>query len=172
MTIVNDLPLDAIKLRSGGHTRDPGKPITDQEMCVMEAVSYVAGEPWSDRPQCASPVIAAFCRSWNDATDDEGREALKAYIPRLVGSAASKEVEDRRGWMATDWLVHTYVPLWLRVAGLEDQAVRCEQLPTIDSEGAWRAQRDDVWDVREKAWAHRGGWYDRLRAEVRIKVKE
>ena len=158
MTIVNELDLDRIKLLAGAHSREDGVPITDQKMCVMEAVSYVAGEPWSDSPKCASPVIAAFMRRWNDDTDDEGREALKAYIPRLIGTAASEEVEDQRGWMATDWLIHSYLPLWLRVAGLEDQAVRCEQMPIIDSMATWRGQRDAVWDVREKAWAHRSGW--------------
>jgi hypothetical protein len=171
MTIVNPLDLDAIYLKSGGHNRTD-VPITDQEMCVMEAVSYLAGEPWSDHPKCASPVIAAFCRSWNDATDDEGREALKAYIPRLIGSVSSQQVENARGWMATDWLIHTYLPLWLRVAGLEDQAVRCERLPVVDSQEAWLRQRFTVADVREKAWAQRSGWYDRLRDSVRIKVKE
>ena len=27
-----------------------------EAMCVMEAVAYVAGEPWSDRPGCASTL--------------------------------------------------------------------------------------------------------------------
>ncbi len=35
----------------------------DGAMCVMEAVAVVAGEKWSDHPQCASPVISAFLRS-------------------------------------------------------------------------------------------------------------
>jgi hypothetical protein len=39
-------------LNSGGHND------FESGLCVMEAVSYVAGEPWSDTPQCACPVIA------------------------------------------------------------------------------------------------------------------
>ena len=27
------------------------------KMCVMEAVAYIAREPWSDHPACVSPVI-------------------------------------------------------------------------------------------------------------------
>ena len=38
-------------LSSGGHGG------IDEGMCVMEAVAYVAGEPWSDAPACACPVI-------------------------------------------------------------------------------------------------------------------
>ena len=34
--------------------------------CVMEAVAYVAGEPWTDRPECACPVISVLLRRWND----------------------------------------------------------------------------------------------------------
>ena len=31
-------------------------------MCVMEMVSFLAGEEWSDTPTCASPVIAhSYC---------------------------------------------------------------------------------------------------------------
>ena len=51
--------------------------------CVMEAVAYVAGEPWSDHPQCACPVLTSFLISWNDALDDVTRQRLKPYIPRL-----------------------------------------------------------------------------------------
>jgi hypothetical protein len=48
MTIVNDIDLTAIHLSSGSHssTKKPG------EWCVMEAVAWAAGEPWTDRPKC------------------------------------------------------------------------------------------------------------------------
>ena len=103
----------------------------------MELTSYLAGEPWSDHPKCVSPVIAAFLRKWNDAIDDEGREALKPYAALVIGTKASKAIEDARGWLCADWLVHTSLPLWLRVAGLEDQAQALEALPTITSRSEW-----------------------------------
>ena len=66
-------------------------------MCVMEAVSYVAGEPWSDSPECACPVIAAFLRSWNDALpDDQRNDLLRPLIPLLIGTHATPAVEQRR----------------------------------------------------------------------------
>ena len=49
-------------LRYGAHKKND-----NANWCAMEAVAYIAGEPWSDSPQCASPVIAAFMRAWNDS---------------------------------------------------------------------------------------------------------
>lgn len=42
--------VQALSLSFGNH-----KP-NDTQMCVMEAAAYVAGEPWSDAPQCACPM--------------------------------------------------------------------------------------------------------------------
>ena len=118
-----NLDLDAITLDKGAHDRP------DDGMCVMEAVAMLAGEEWSDAPSCASPVIATFLRSWNDVLPDDERQSLKRYIPLLVGTAASAEVEDRRAWMCLDWLVRVNAPAWLRLAGLTEQADRLAGLP-------------------------------------------
>ncbi len=78
----------------------------------------------SDHPACASTVVGAFLRAWNDALPDSDRQQLKRYISRLVGSKGTADQEDERAWMALDWLVRSYTPVWLRVAGLHDQAGR------------------------------------------------
>lgn len=114
---MNKLDLDTLTLAAGYH--DPG-----DEMCVMEAVAFIAGEEWTDSPECASPVIGAFMRTWNDALDDDDRQELKRHIPRLVGSKGTPEQEDLRGWMALDWLVRVHTPAWLRLAGLDEHADR------------------------------------------------
>jgi hypothetical protein len=57
MTIVHDLDLTRVHLLAGQHNEN-----SDQQWCVMEAVAYVAGEPWTDHPKCASQVLGAFCR--------------------------------------------------------------------------------------------------------------
>ena len=61
--------LPDITLKSGNSAENEAR------MCVMEAVAYVAGEPWSDHPKCACPVITAFmvrgmtaCRAMPSAT--------------------------------------------------------------------------------------------------------
>src|SRR5690606_22608073 len=121
---VNTLDLDTLTLAAGCH--DPG-----DEMCVMEAVAFIAGEKWTDQPECASPVIGAFMRAWNDALPGDDRQDLKRFIPRLVDSRGTPEQEDLRGWMALDWLVRVHTPAWLRLAGLTDQADRLAGLAEI-----------------------------------------
>jgi len=118
--------VSGFELLSGAH-----EPNSEGQMCVMEAVAYVAGEEWSDSPACASPVIAAFMRSWNDSLDQEGRQRLKPYIPKLVGTAASQEVEERRSFMAGDWQVRVFTPAWLELAGVTEEAAALRELPPL-----------------------------------------
>ena len=150
--MTDTLDLDTLHLNSGGH----GNPA--EGTCVMEAVAMLAGEPFSDHPACASPVIGAFLRSWNDALDDDTRQTLKRYIPRLVGSKGTPEQEERRSWMALDWLVRVQAPAWLRLAGLNAQAdilanlteVTADTCPSI--RGPLQAVREDARAAGAAAW--------------------
>ena len=110
-----------------------GKHEPDSTFCVMEAVAFVAGEPWSDHPECACPIISSFLRSWNDSlpSDAERDRLLKPLIPKLVNTRRTKEIELSRGLMAADWLIRIHTPAWLRLAGLTKQAESLEQLPEI-----------------------------------------
>jgi hypothetical protein len=117
------IDVDSIVLEFGSHESP------EVGMCVMEAVAYVAGEEFSDRPKCASETIAAFMRAWNDSLNDEQRQMLRPYIRRLVGTAAGKEAEAERAWLAIDWYVRVFTPTWLEVAGLHDHA---ETLRTLN----------------------------------------
>ncbi len=145
--------LAGVTLLKGSHPANDG-------MCAMEAVAYLAGEPHSDAPACASPVLAAFMRRWNDDLDDEGRQRLKPYLPRLVGTRASAAVEDRRAWMLTDWMIRVHTPAWLDLAGLVVQATTLRALPEIDATAvAWSVQGeiDAARDAaRAAAWAAAG----------------
>ena len=116
-------------LSSGNHQ-------PDSQMCVMEALAFVAAESWTDHPACCCPVIGAFCRSWNDAlpSDADRDRLLKPLIPRLVGSRSTPAVEQRRAWLATDWLVRTCAPAWLTlVKDLEPHATALRGLPELIS---------------------------------------
>ena len=102
------------------------------EMCVMEAVAYIAREKWSDHPACVSPVIAAFARNWNDSLPDDLRdEYLKPLISKFVGTIGSDALETRRATMAADWLVRVHTPAWLRLAGLTNHADALANFPEI-----------------------------------------
>src|SRR5919108_537346 len=137
--------VDQLKLDTGNH-RDP-----DHGACVMEAVAYITGEPWSDHPQCASPVLGAFLRAWNDGLDDETRQRLKPYVPRLVGTAGDAAVEERRAWMATDWLVRVCAPAFLDLARLTEEAESYRQLPEIVDGDVARDAQATISSGRETA---------------------
>ena len=166
------LNLEELTLGSGSHQPSDGA------MCVMEAAAYMAGEPWSDHPECVSPVIAAFLRSWNDTLPDSDRGQLVRYLANVndggvLGTApASPELENRRSWLAVDWSVRVHTPAWLRLAGLDDQAATLENLPEIlnpttaaairpaldavrkDEHAARVAAGDAAWDADgDAAWA-------------------
>jgi hypothetical protein len=167
------LDLDTLTLHAGSH--EP-----DHTFCVMEAVAYIAGEPWSDHPKCASPVITSFLISWNDGTNDEDRQNLKRFIPMVVGTNTGKADDTKRAWMATDWLVRVFTPTWLDKAGMTDHAERLRGLDALTSAAlarkaqpiieqarkesdaardaaraaAWAAARDAAWAAaRAAAWA-------------------
>jgi len=59
--------------------------------CVMEYVSLLAGEAWSDHPACTHPVLAAAARNVNDRLADEARHLLVPLIPRLFGTSAGAD---------------------------------------------------------------------------------
>lgn len=104
-----------------------------QGMCVMEAVSYVTREPWSDRPQCVCPVITEFMISWNDALPDDDRNRLLIpLIPLIVGTRSTRQVEERRAYMALDWLVRVSTPQWLDLApSLRSHAAELRALDAV-----------------------------------------
>ena len=55
--------------------------------CLMEAVSAVAGLPWSDSPACTHPLLAHLARLVNDACTDAGRQRLVGLVPALATAA-------------------------------------------------------------------------------------
>lgn len=59
--------------------------------CFMEFASYLAGERWSDHPECTDPALAALARHVNDAVGDDARATLVPDIPRVIG------LRDERG---------------------------------------------------------------------------
>src|SRR5215470_3898923 len=98
--------IEGLSLKVGAHN-------PNTTFCVMEAVAFVAGEPWSDAPECACPIISAFLRSWNDSlpTDQERDRLLKPLIVKIIGTR-NKALEEMRSLMAADWLVRVHTPAW------------------------------------------------------------
>jgi hypothetical protein len=53
--------------------------------CFMEFASFLAGERWSDSPECTDPVLATLARAVNDTMGDGRRGELITDIPRVIG---------------------------------------------------------------------------------------
>ena len=66
-------------------------------MCVMEAVSVVAGLPWTDSPACTNPTLALAAQLINDALSDRTRACLVDLVPAL-SRAGGRDID-------TDWRV-------------------------------------------------------------------
>lgn len=86
MSIPNGLPT----LSAGAHRPHSGSA------CVMEYVSILAGEEWSDSPACTHPVLAAMARRVNDRLPDSERWRLARLVPSLIGTADTREDEMAR----------------------------------------------------------------------------
>jgi hypothetical protein len=124
------LNLESIHLDKGQHS-DP----TDGH-CLLEVVSMLAKEPFTDHPQCVSPVLAAFGIGLNDQWDDEKRQLLKQFIPLLPGTRDDGQ-DEARGYLALDWLIRTFTPAWLDLAGLAVEAQGLRGLRRIVDSAAW-----------------------------------
>jgi hypothetical protein len=116
-------------------------------MCLLEAVAWLAGEPHSDRPECACGVLAAYGRSLNDVMGEgAGGDALRArYLgdiaPMLVGTRSTPEVERRRAYLLADRAVRVIAPMALDAAGLHDHAATLRGLDPVTDEGTARAAK-------------------------------
>ncbi|MDO8212819.1 hypothetical protein [Conexibacter sp. CPCC 206217] len=71
--------------------------------CVMELASMLAGEPFSDRPASACPVLGGFLRAYNDRIDDRRRQDLYRYASEVVETRGSAEVERARERRCLEW---------------------------------------------------------------------
>lgn len=63
--------------------------------CLLEWVSYIAGESFSDHPQCVSDVLARYGRTLNDRLGDEARQRLVPFAKRLIGTAGDGRDDER-----------------------------------------------------------------------------
>ena len=64
---------DRMPILSPGRHRSPRRGA-----CFMEFASYLAGERWSDHPECTHRTLALLARMVNDRTSEAGRARLTA----------------------------------------------------------------------------------------------
>jgi len=162
------MDLTSVRFGLGDHTATPA-PTGNRDLCIMEAVAYIAGEPWSSSPACASPVVSAFLRVWNDALSDDDRDRLlpaDVWVPRLVGSRGDDATERRRVHLALDWLVRVHAPIWFDlVPALAPHAARLRALPEITVETALNITQGPATDANS-AWAAAWAAWEAARAAL------
>jgi len=76
--------VENLKLSKGSHSGTYGA-------CVMELVSYLANEPWSDHPQCASKSITNLAIWINDTGDQTHRDILQELAGKIINTSDWKK---------------------------------------------------------------------------------
>jgi hypothetical protein len=113
---------DLMPVLSRGKHRNPRKGA-----CFMELASYLAGERWSDHPDCTHPLLAALARDINDHVGDEARSRLVPLIPSVIGLVGDDPRVDA-------WIAREAALAALPVVAAERQGVaavgllRCERV--------------------------------------------
>lgn len=128
MTTPDALPT----LAAGSHDAEQG------EACVMEYVSLLAGEQWSDRPECTHPLLAQEARTVNDLLRDGDRSRLVPLIGRLFGTTDdSPELRSR-----------LRVAQARQVLALVEPTARGPVLAAIERAESWIGEDGNDSDVR------------------------
>jgi hypothetical protein len=84
----------------------------------MELASMLAGEPFTDHPASACPVVGSFLRAYNDSVGDDRRQDLYAYAARVVDSRAGTAVQRRRAERVAEWALNMQRRRWTRILPL------------------------------------------------------
>ena len=114
---------DALTLDEGSHyngeTDDCGNPL----LCFMEALNASRGLGVTDTcPDDVSLTLHGFIINLNDALGTVDRQRLKPYRDRISGTGGQPDADERAAYMCVDWLIRTYTPAFLRLAGLGQHA--------------------------------------------------
>src|SRR5271166_4080400 len=161
---VTAIDLNNLTLAKGLHmTREQG-------VCLMEAVAWWAGKDHTDHPPCVANVLGDYGRSLNDLLPDDRRQLLKPYIPLLPGTAGDGR-DETRSYIALDWLVRTWTPAFLELAGIDAADLRAHgKVDSLDAAGSIgrlvRAARDKAAAARVAAGVAAGAAADEAADEA------
>jgi hypothetical protein len=147
--------LDQIVLAKGSHDEQ----CDDPQRCLFEWFNWIQRhEHTDDCPPDVSKVLHVYGMRLNDALPDDRRQELRRFLP-LPGQpsplAGTRDdgLDETRGYLALDWLIRTYTPAWLDLAGLTAEATALRDLRRIVDLVAAQAAGPVVRDARDKAAA-------------------
>jgi hypothetical protein len=120
---------------------------------MMDAVSWFEYGRLGDRPDCVSPVISAYCRMINDLMQDDDRQKLVKYIPRVIGTAIP-EYEAERAKILARFAMLVFLPAALDRAGLTKEASYLRSLSEIGQARRYATKLNTVaWVLKRfKGW--------------------
>jgi hypothetical protein len=109
--------------------------------CVMEYVSVLAGERWSDSPACTDRALGGLARRVNDDVGPQARSALSRIAPHLVGTAGPH--------VATDVVIAAVLRVALESAPDDEVLIRMRRrLGARSRAGAAPGAGVRAWSVR------------------------
>jgi hypothetical protein len=101
VTVPDGLPT----LAAGSHKPGEGKA------CVMEYVSLLAGEDWTDLPECTHPLLAVVAQTVNDWINDDAERA--ATLVPLIGRLFGANQQNAKVHEAFLQVIGRYGPVWI-----------------------------------------------------------
>lgn len=139
--VSRELAARVLEVVDAGLVKGLGSP-QPGKLCVEAAVCYAMGLPHSDQPSCVLPALRALKIGLNDAawSSDNVRAAglRRLAIAQLGSDTLDAVVFAERVAMHS---VRIVLPRALRLAGLEPEALKCEQAenPSAAARAAARA---------------------------------
>lgn len=122
-----------------------GRHVSAEEgACLMEYVSVLAGEPFSDNPKCVDPLLVRLSWAVNDCSVDPVRAKLAEFAPRLIGTRTNNPVSAPTVLLACMDCVSSACgldvdPFRTRRARAEKRLRKAQRRPS-----GWRARWADV----------------------------
>ena len=93
---MTEVPFGLPSLDAGAHSPDSGKA------CIMEYVSVLNGDKFTDAPSCTHPVLAHLSRRVFDMmSDNDARYTMVPFIGRLFGTTPPEDPAERKQLAAT-----------------------------------------------------------------------
>ena len=127
-----------------------GKHSTAEDgLCLLEATAWLAGEPHTDHPACASLVAGGIGRRLNDIADDETRQLLLPYAPLLIGTRGDGLDKLRANRWIT-WSRGTRLPRLLDALDQPVHATTLRDMPPVDGVESMRAGRAVIIGIRDQ----------------------
>ncbi|MBC5805651.1 MAG: hypothetical protein ACR2KS_10265 [Candidatus Eremiobacter antarcticus] len=151
---------ESVRLRKGAGAGGNG----EVDVCLMQAVDWLTGGTGqTDAPTCVAQTITRYCVGLNDSllfSQQQHRDLLKPYAIKMIGTRTGVTDERQRAFIAADYAVRVFGPIWLHALGYQAWAKRLESVAPITDSKSSTAARDAAREVRAAAAAYAAASYN------------